>query len=45
MTTLRQVATNDGAIPRMGLSIPVPAGTKSPPAPSQQGSGKPAGQK
>jgi hypothetical protein len=28
MPTIRRVATNDGAIPRMGLNIPVPAGTK-----------------
>jgi hypothetical protein len=26
----------DGAIPRMGLNIPVPPGTKPPPAPSNQ---------
>jgi len=45
MPTIRRVATNDGAIPRMGLNIPLPAGTKPPPAPTKQGSGKPAGQK
>jgi hypothetical protein len=33
MSTLRRVATNDGAIPRMGLNIPVPPATKPPPAP------------
>jgi hypothetical protein len=48
----RQLIT-EGAIPRMGLNIPVPPGTKPPPAPSnqrtpapgQQSSAKPAGQK
>ncbi len=37
----------EGAIPRMGLNIPVPPGTKPPPAPSNQQSigSKPQGQK
>ncbi len=34
-----------GAIPRMGLNIPMPASTKPPPSPSQHTSAKPAGQK
>jgi hypothetical protein len=39
-----QIAT-EGAIPRMGLNIPIPASTKPPPAPGQQSSAKPVGQK
>jgi hypothetical protein len=40
-----QIAT-EGAIPRMGLNIPVPPGTKPPPPPSNQQSSaaKPAEQ-
>jgi len=35
-----------GAIPRLGLNIPMPASTKPPPGPaSQQSSSKPAPQK
>ena len=36
---------NEGAIPRMGLDIPVPPGTKPPPAPGQQSSPNPAAPK
>ena len=39
------VRNDSGAIPRMGMTIPMPAGTKPPPAPSPQSSAKPAGPK
>jgi hypothetical protein len=36
----------DGAIPRVGMAVPMPASTKPPPAPSsQQGGSKPQAQK
>jgi len=39
----RDIITLHGAIPRMGLNIPVPSGTRPPPAPASQT--PPSGQK
>jgi hypothetical protein len=36
MSPVRHVATKVGPIPHMGLGIPVPSGTKPPPAPINQ---------
>jgi len=42
----RHLITEGGAVPRMTLNIPVPPGTKPPPAPSsQQSSSKPQAHK
>jgi hypothetical protein len=38
----RQVLFEGGAVPRMGMSVPMPAGTKPPPPPGPQSSSKPA---